>query len=62
MQYCEEQSIPFCIIIGDGEIQSKTVKLRNVSNRTEETLQRDTLVDELRKRLNLNDSFNQLKI
>jgi histidyl-tRNA synthetase len=58
----KENSIPYCIIIGDGEIKDNVVKLRNVVNRSEETLARETLVEELKKRLNLNENFEKLKI
>jgi histidyl-tRNA synthetase len=51
LQYCEENQIPFCIVIGSGEIESGIVKLRNVATREEETIKRDELVNELKKRI-----------
>jgi histidyl-tRNA synthetase len=50
-QYCEEQSIPFCVIVGDDEIKNNIVTLKNVVTRDQEKLSRETLVEELSKRL-----------
>lgn len=35
LQYCEENNIPYAVIIGQDEIENKVVKLREVSSRTE---------------------------
>lgn len=51
LQYCEENSIPFAIILGESEIKSGVVKLRNVVSREETEVQRSALADELRRRL-----------
>lgn len=73
MQYCEENQIPFALIIGEDEIKNGTVKLRDVTTRAEvkfdlnlvliplfdflfyffkEIVSRDTIIEELKKRLN----------
>jgi histidyl-tRNA synthetase len=51
LQYCEENGIPFTVVIGEDEIQNNVVKLRDVNTRTEETISRDLIVSELKKRL-----------
>ncbi|XP_060532286.1 histidine--tRNA ligase, cytoplasmic isoform X2 [Cylas formicarius] len=51
LQYCEERSIPFAVILGESEIQKGVVKLRNVSTREEIEVKRGSLTDELRRRL-----------
>jgi histidyl-tRNA synthetase len=35
LQYCEENVIPFALIIGEDEIKNGTVKLRDVVSRAE---------------------------
>lgn len=50
-QYCEDQSIPYAVVIGEGEIQAGVVKLRNIATRNEETVKRDQLIEVLRQRL-----------
>lgn len=51
LQYCEENGIPFAVVIGEDEIQNNVVKLRDVNSRSEETISRDLIVSELKKRL-----------
>lgn len=51
LQYCEEQGIPFVIILGESELEKGIVKLREVTTRKEEDILRDNLLEELRKRL-----------
>uniref|UniRef100_A0AAR5P5C2 histidine--tRNA ligase n=1 Tax=Dendroctonus ponderosae TaxID=77166 RepID=A0AAR5P5C2_DENPD len=51
LQYCEENSIPFAIILGESEIKNGVVKLRNVLSREETEVKRSALADELRRRL-----------
>lgn len=52
-QYCEENAIPFVVVIGDGEVKNNTVIIRNVANREEETVSRDDLVQVLKAKLSL---------
>ncbi|KAF7273633.1 hypothetical protein GWI33_013675 [Rhynchophorus ferrugineus] len=52
LQYCEENSIPYAVIIGQSEIQEGIVKLRNVVSREEVAVKRAALAEELSKRLN----------
>ena len=35
LQYCEENSIPFAVIIGQDEVKAEIVKLRDVKTRDE---------------------------
>ena len=51
LQYCEEEKIPFAIIIGESELQQGVVKLRTVATREEVDVPRDQLIDELKSRL-----------
>jgi len=51
LQYCEENQIPFAIIIGEDEIANKVVKLRDIKTREEETISRDSLVETMIKRI-----------
>ncbi|XP_050308001.1 histidine--tRNA ligase, cytoplasmic isoform X4 [Anthonomus grandis grandis] len=51
LQYCEENSIPFAIILGESEIKSGIVKLRNVNTREEVDVKRGSLSEELRRKL-----------
>lgn len=53
LQYCEENAIPWAVIIGEGEVAKGIVKLRNVTTRQEEEVKREDLVEEVFKRLNI---------
>lgn len=53
LQYCEENQIPFSVIIGEDEVKEGIVKVREITTRTEETVQRDQLVAVLKQKLNL---------
>jgi len=53
LQYCEENQIPFSIIIGEDEVKNGTVKLREIASRAEETVQRDEIVEKLKSKLNV---------
>ncbi|XP_044749899.1 histidine--tRNA ligase isoform X2 [Coccinella septempunctata] len=55
LQHCEEQEIPYAIILGESELQRGIVKLRKVSTREEVEVSRDCLSEELRKRLQITD-------
>jgi len=48
-QYCEENGIPFCAVIGDDEIAAGVVKLRNMTTREEVEVKREELANEVRK-------------
>ncbi|CAG2114623.1 unnamed protein product, partial [Medioppia subpectinata] len=48
-QYCEQKGIPFVIIIGEDEVNKGIVKLRNISTREESVIQRENLVNDLKK-------------
>lgn len=51
LQYCEEQQIPFALIIGESELKQGIVKLRNVQTREEIDVPRENLISELKTRL-----------
>lgn len=53
LQHCEENEIPWAIIIGEGEVAKGVVKLRDVITRQEEEIKRDDLVGEIFKRLQI---------
>ena len=52
LQTCEEQGIPWAIIIGQSELEKGVVKLRHVSSRQEEEIERSKLADVLKQKLN----------
>lgn len=53
LQHCEENEIPWAVIIGEGEVAKGVVKLRDVVTRQEEEVQREDLVQEIFKRLQI---------
>jgi len=50
-QYCEENLIPFCVVIGDDEINRGVVKLRNMETREQLEVKREELAGEIKKTL-----------
>lgn len=54
LQYCEERSIPWAIVIGESELQRGVVKLRNVASREETEVPKENLIEELKSRLGKN--------
>jgi len=48
-QYCEENSIPFSVVIGESELQSGVVKLRNTVSREEVEVPRDEIAAKLKE-------------
>ncbi|XP_066145105.1 LOW QUALITY PROTEIN: histidine--tRNA ligase, cytoplasmic [Euwallacea fornicatus] len=60
LQYCEENTIPFAVILGESEIKNGIVKLRNVITREEREVNRALLPELLRQKLdelNLNGTI-----
>jgi len=53
LQHCEENEIPWAVVIGEQEIAKGVVKLRDVVTRQEEEVKREHLVDEIFKRLQI---------
>lgn len=51
LQYCEENQIPFALVIGDGELERGVVKLRDVVTRHEDEVPIDNLVEAIKWRL-----------
>ena len=49
IQDCETWGIPVVLIIGENEVQSGTVKLKNVVSRVEVTVRREEVVDKVRE-------------
>jgi len=49
-QYCEENNIPLCAIIGEQELENNVVTLRSVETREQVEIERNKLADEIRKR------------
>jgi histidyl-tRNA synthetase len=54
LQHCEENQIPFALILGDSELERGVVKLRNVITRNEEEIPLDNLVEAIKWRLSAN--------
>lgn len=53
LQHCEENEIPWAVVIGEGEVAKGVVKLRDVVTRKEEEVKREDLVEEIFKRLKI---------
>lgn len=51
LQYCEDNQIDWCIVIGQSELANNVVKLRNVKTREEVEVGRDKLLEALEERL-----------
>lgn len=51
LQHCEENQIPFALVLGDGELERGVVKLREVSTRHEEEVPIDNLVEAIKWKL-----------
>ncbi|XP_074620769.1 histidine--tRNA ligase, cytoplasmic-like isoform X1 [Acropora palmata] len=49
-QFCEENGIPFCLVIGESELQQGVVTLRDMASREEEQVKRDELCKEIKRR------------
>ncbi|XP_051058341.1 histidine--tRNA ligase, mitochondrial [Phodopus roborovskii] len=51
LHYCEKTDIPLMVIIGEQERKEGVIKLRSVASREEVTINRESLVAEIQKRL-----------
>lgn len=51
LQHCEEQQIPFALVLGDSELERGVTKLRDVTTRKEEEVPMDNLVEAIKWRL-----------
>merc|ERR1719150_1060334 len=47
LQYCEENGIPFAVIIGESELQKGVVKIRTIKSREETEVLRENLINEI---------------
>ncbi|KAF7702365.1 histidine--tRNA ligase-like isoform X2 [Silurus meridionalis] len=50
LQHCEEMGIPLVAILGEQEIKTGVVKLRNVATREEVDVSRENVVEEIKRR------------
>ena len=51
LQYCEEESIPYAIIIGESELKEGIVKLRTIETREEIDVKREELANVLKSKI-----------
>ena len=51
LQYCEDNGIPYAVVVGESELQKGVLKLRNVETRNEIEVLRENLVEEIKSRL-----------
>lgn len=51
LQHCEDEGIPFAIVLGDSELERGVVKLREVTTRNEEEILIQNLTQEISNRL-----------
>ena len=51
LQYCEENGIPFALIVGESELQAGIVKLRVVESREEIEVKRPELAKVIKEKL-----------
>ena len=61
LQYCEAESIPFALIVGESELQQGIVKLRTVATREEVDIARENVISEIKSRLNIVDTYQPSK-
>lgn len=53
LQHCEDQQIPFALVLGDSELERGVAKLRDVTTRKEEEVPIDNLVEAIKWRLSV---------
>ncbi|XP_047517362.1 histidine--tRNA ligase, cytoplasmic isoform X1 [Pieris napi] len=51
LQHCEENGIPFAVVLGESELKRGVVKIRNITSREEAEVPREKLVEELETRI-----------
>ena len=56
LQYCEEQGIPYAIVIGESELAAGIVKLRDIATRQEVEVQRSEMLQTVRAKLNASNN------
>jgi histidyl-tRNA synthetase len=49
--YAESKSIPYAVLLGENELKTKTVTVRDLNNREQQEIDRKKLVDNLKARL-----------
>ena len=50
LTYANDQRIPFAIVIGEDEVKNGVVKVKNLNEKTEETVKRDEVIELLKKK------------
>ena len=50
LQYCEDNLIPYAVVIGESELQKGVVKLRNIETREEVEILRENLAEEIKSK------------
>lgn len=49
-QFCEENGVPFCVVIGESELLQGVVTLRDMASREEALIKREELCDVIKRR------------
>ncbi|XP_050672657.1 histidine--tRNA ligase, cytoplasmic isoform X3 [Leptidea sinapis] len=55
LQHCEENGIPFAVVLGEAELKRGVVKIRNIVTREEVEVPQDDLVQELKVKIDALD-------
>ncbi|VVC91643.1 unnamed protein product [Leptidea sinapis] len=55
LQHCEENGIPFAVVLGEAELKRGVVKIRNIITREEVEVPQDDLVQELKVKIDALD-------
>ncbi|CAK9292074.1 unnamed protein product [Gordionus sp. m RMFG-2023] len=58
-QFCEDYNIPLAVIIGETELKEGIVTLRDILSRTEISVPRYKMIDEIKIRLNLPSNYRK---
>ena len=58
LQYCEENGIPFAVVVGESELEKGVVKLRSIATREEEEVGRGELVAIIRTKLSIRQQLD----
>ncbi|KAM6560895.1 hypothetical protein CsatA_030134 [Cannabis sativa] len=50
-RHAEESKIPWMLMVGERQVKEGTVRLKDVESKAEDVIQRESVVEELRRRL-----------
>lgn len=50
-QYCEQNHIPYAVILAEDELKRGVVKIRNIQTREEVEVPKDNIIEEIKKRI-----------